>query len=64
MRARDCWLAAGTGSAAARDSFGYPDEIEGVAARQQRHVVNLLLVLMVFAIWFLMNHHSLFTLPP
>jgi hypothetical protein len=29
-----------------------------------RHVVNLLLVLMVFAIWFLMNHHNLFSLPP
>ena len=65
MRAHDRWLAAGAGSAAARDSFkGDPDEIATVAARQKRHVVNLLLVLMVFAIWFLMNHHSLFTLPP
>ena len=38
--------------------------IATIATCQKRHVVNLLLVLMVVAIWFLMNHHGLFTLPP
>jgi hypothetical protein len=35
-----------------------------VAACQNQHIVNLLLVLMVLAIWFLMNHQGLFTPPP
>ena len=34
-----------------------------VAACQNQHIVNLLLVLMVLAIWFLMNPRGLFTSP-
>ena len=55
----------GAEAATAQDSFaGDPSEIATRAARQGRLFVNLLLVLMVLAIWFLMNHHSLFTQPP
>ena len=35
-----------------------------MAACQDEHIVNLLLVLMVLAIWFLMNPRGLFTPPP
>ena len=55
------WLA---GSAAGRDSFEGDPKIATVAACQRRLIMNLLLVLMVFAIWFLTNHHGLFTVPP
>jgi hypothetical protein len=37
---------------------------EGSAPLNGGQPVNLLLVLMVVAIWFLMNHHSLFVQPP
>ena len=41
-----------------------PIEFALGAACQDLPVRNLLLVLMVLAIWFLINHHGLFTLPP
>ena len=42
---------------------GGVDRVVGVIGRVG-DVVNQLLVLLVFAIWFLMNHHYLFTQPP
>ena len=34
------------------------------AIKENWHIVNLLLVLMVLAIWFLMSHQGLLTPPP
>ena len=34
------------------------------AIEENQHIVNLLLVLMVLAIWFMVSHHGMFTMPP
>jgi hypothetical protein len=34
------------------------------AIEENQHIVNLLLVLTVLAVWFLMNHQGLLTPPP
>ena len=34
------------------------------AIEENQHIVNRLLVLMVLAVWFLMNYQGMFTLPP
>ena len=64
MRAHDRRLAAKAASAEARDSFVDDPKIATVVECQSRPIMNLLLELMAFAIWFLINHLGPFTLPP
>jgi hypothetical protein len=64
MRAHDRRLAAKAASAAARDSFVDDPKIATVVECQSRPIMNLLLELMAFAIWFLINHLGPLTLPP